>query len=180
MSTRGMFYDSEAEPERLVFPNWSPKIVEGVPFVLVDPKGDQVPNAILLYGPEGKFPPQMPKSVSIDCKTSARAIHFLSGVSGWGYPYSRKGSVSLIVRLHYADGKVEDHRLENGVQFADYIRVVDVPGSKLAFTLRGQQIRYFSIEPGRKAPIDRIELVKGPDRSAPVVMGVTVEVGDAP
>jgi putative membrane-bound dehydrogenase-like protein len=180
VSTRGMFYDSEAEPERLVFPNWSPKIVEGVPFVLVDPKGDQVPNAILLYGPEGKFPPQMPKSVSIDCKTSARAIHFLSGVSGWGYPYSRKGSVSLIVRLHYADGKVEDHRLENGVQFADYIRVVDVPGSKLAFTLRGQQIRYFSIEPGRKAPIDRIELVKGPDRSAPVVMGVTVEVGDAP
>jgi hypothetical protein len=117
----------------------------------------------------------MPRSVEIACNASARAIHFLSGVSGWGYPYGRKGSVSLIVRLHYADGKDEDHRLENGVQFADYIRVVDVPGSKLAFTLGGQQIRYFKIEPGRKEPIARIELIKGPDQSAPVVMAVTVE-----
>ncbi len=85
----------------------------------------------------------------------------------------------LIVRLHYADGKTEDHRLENGVHFADYIRVVDVPGSKLAFTLGNQQIRYFSVEPRRKDPIERIELVKGPDQSAPVVMAVTVEVADA-
>ena len=59
----------------------------------------------------------------------------LSGVSGWGFPYGEKGSVSMIVRLHYADGKTEDHPLRNGVEFADYIRTVDVPGSKLAFTL---------------------------------------------
>jgi putative membrane-bound dehydrogenase-like protein len=175
VSTRGMFEDATAEPERLVFPDWSPKVVDGVPFVLVDPRGDQVRNIVLLYGPQGKFPPLMPRSVEIACNASARAIHFLSGVSGWGYPYGRKGSVSLIVRLHYADGKDEDHRLENGVQFADYIRVVDVPGSKLAFTLGGQQIRYFKIEPGRKEPIARIELIKGPDQSAPVVMAVTVE-----
>ena len=81
----------------------------------------------------------------------------------------------MIVRLHYGDGKVEDHRLENGVQFADYIRVVDVPGSKLAFKLGGQQIRYFRVEPRRKDLIERIELMKGPTDSA-VVMAVTVEV----
>ena len=34
----------------------------------------------------------------------------------------------MIVRLHYADGKTEDHELKNGVHFADYIRRVDVPG----------------------------------------------------
>jgi putative heme-binding domain-containing protein len=179
VSTRGMFEDVGALPERLVFADWSPKIVDGVPFVLVDPKGDQVPNVVLLYGPQGKFPPTMPRSVEIACNSSARAIHFLSGVSGWGYPYGRKGSVSLIVRLHYADGKVEDHRLENGVQFADYIQVVDVPGSKLAFTLGNQQIRYFAVEPQRKDKIERIELVKGPDRSAPVVMAVTIEAAGA-
>ncbi len=175
VSTRGMFEDVASEPERLVFPDWSPKIVDGVPFVLVDPKGDKVPNVVLLYGPQGKFPPTMPRSVELACKSSAKAIHFLSGVSGWGFPYGRKGSVSLIVRLHYADGKIEDHRLENGVHFSDYIQVVDVPGSKLAFTLGKQQIRYFSVEPKRKDRIERIELVKGPDRSAPVVMAVTVE-----
>ena len=162
VSTRGMFEDTDSEAERLVFPDWSTKLVEGVPFMLVDPKGDHVPNVVLLYGPQGKFPPQMPKSVDIPCNTSARAIHFLSGVSGWGFPYGRKGSVSLIVRLHYADGTVENHPLENGVHFADYIQVVDVPGSKLAFNLHGQQIRYLSVEPKKKDPIERIELVKGP------------------
>lgn len=85
----------------------------------------------------------------------------------------------MIVRLHYTGGAVEDHRLENGLQFADYIQVVDVPGSKLAFDLRGRQIRYFSVEPGRKDPIDRIELVKGPDDSAPMVMAVTIEAAGA-
>ena len=74
----------------------------------------------------------MPKSVSLPCNAPAKAIHLLSGVSGWGYPYGEKGSVSMIVRLHYADGKTEDHPLKNGEHFADYIRGVDVPGSKLA------------------------------------------------
>ncbi len=81
----------------------------------------------------------------------------------------------MIVRLHYADGSAEDHPLENGVQFADYIREVDVPGSKLAFKLRGQQVRYFAIQPKKKDVIARIELVKGPDESAPIVMAITVE-----
>ncbi len=178
-STRGMFYDENSEMERLVFPDWSPKTVEGVPFALVDPAPGNVPNVVLLYGPDGKFPPQMPRSVELACRAKAKAIHFLSGVSGWGYPYGQKGSVSLLVRLHYADGSVEEHPLENGVHFADYIRVVDVPGSKLAFRLRGRQVRYLAIHPKKNDVIDRIELKKGPDQSAPMVMAVTVEVGDA-
>jgi len=73
----------------------------------------------------------------------------------------------MIVRLHYADGKTEDHPLKNGEHFADYIRRVDVPGSQLAFMLRGQQIRYLSVTPGRQQMIRDIELVKGPDVTAP-------------
>jgi putative membrane-bound dehydrogenase-like protein len=180
VSTRGMFYDSASESERLAFNDWAPKTVDGVPFVVVNPQGDRVPNVVLLYAPQGANPPRMPRSVELPCHVTARAIHFLSGVSGWGYPGGRKGSVSLIVRLHYADGSTEDHRLENGVHFADYIRVVDVPGSKLAFTLDGsQQIRYLAVAPKKKEPIERIELIKGPDRTAPLVMAVTVEVAGA-
>jgi putative heme-binding domain-containing protein len=176
VSTRGMFNDADDSLERLVFPDWSPRTVEGVPFLLVDPQGERVRNVILLHGPQGQFPPRMPRSVELPCHTPARAIHLLSGVSGWGYPYGRKGSVSMIVRLHYADGSAEDHPLENGVHFADYIRVVDVPGSKLAFNLRGQQLRYLAVSPKRKDSIDRIELIKGPDATAPIVVAVTVEV----
>jgi hypothetical protein len=84
----------------------------------------------------------------------------------------------MIVRLHYDDGTIEDHPLCNGVHFADYIRRVDVPGSKLAFLLRGRQVRYLAIRPQRPETIERIELVKGPDDTAPLIVAATVEVSD--
>ena len=85
----------------------------------------------------------------------------------------------MIVRLKYDDGATEDHELRNGYHFADYIRRFDVPGSEFAFALRGQQLRYLAIHPKRTAMIDAIELVKGPDQTAPIVMAVTVESPEA-
>src|SRR5262249_1558734 len=112
---------------------------------------------------------------ALPCNAPAKAIHLLSGVSGWGYPYSPKGTVSLIVRLHYADGKTEDHALKNGEHFADYIRVVDVPGSKLAFKLGGQQARHRAIEPRGAERIRQIGCVRGPAKTAPPTRAVRVE-----
>ncbi len=176
VTTKGMFFRPESTTDRLVFPDWSPKVVEDVPFLLVDPKGDTVANAVLLHGPNGDTAPRMPKSVSLPCNAPARAIHLLSGISGWGAQSTdATPTTTLIVRLHYADGRTEDHPLQNGVHFADYIRPVEVPGSKLAFQLGGRQLRYLSIRPRRTDPIARIELVKGPDDTAPIVMAVTVE-----
>ncbi len=175
VSTRGMFYSKDAAAERLIFRDWKPKTFEGVPFVLVDPLGSKKNNLVLLYGPQGSIPPTMPKSVSLPCNTAVKAVHLLGGVSGWGFPSSEKGSVSMIVRLHYKDGKTEDHPLKNGEHLADYIRRVDVPGSKFAFSLRGQQLRYLAVSPKRAEVVTKIELVKGADRTAPVVMAVTVE-----
>src|SRR5581483_10392924 len=149
VSTKGMFFTEEDPTGRLVFRDWGPKEFEGVPFVLVDPQKDRVKNVVMLYGPNGSIPPKMPKSVALPCNTAAKAIHLLSGVSGWGYPASEKGTVSMIVRLHYADGTTEDHELKNGEHFADYIRRVDVPGSKFAFALRRQQVRYLAVTPKR-------------------------------
>jgi hypothetical protein len=178
VSTKGMFHSEESKVERLVFRDWAPKTFQGVPFQLVDPQGNRVPNVLLMYGPEGKLPPKMPRSAKLPCNSSARTIHLLSGVSGWGFPLGPKGSVSLIVRLHYADGTTEDHELKNGEHFADYIRRVDVPGSQFAFDLDGRQVRYLAVTPRRPAVIREIELVKGPDRTAPIVMAVTVEIGE--
>ena len=81
----------------------------------------------------------------------------------------------MVVRLHYAGGESEDHPLVNGVHFADYERHTDVAGSQLAFNLGRHQVRYIRIEPKRGEPIKSIELVKGPDATAPIVMSVTVE-----
>ena len=177
-SNKGMFFEPDGDIERLDFVDWSPKTFEGVPFALINPEDGKVPNTVLFYSKNGKIPPKMPKTVTLPCNTSAKAIHFLSGVGGWSYPYGAEGSVSLTVRLHYADGTTEDHDLKNGIHFADYIRVVDVPESKLAFKLKDQQIRYLSVVPKRKDAIANIELIKGKDDSAPVVMAITVEGND--
>jgi putative membrane-bound dehydrogenase-like protein len=174
-SARGMFVNKQAEVERFIFQDWSPKEFKGVPFHLTNPQDGEVANVVLLHGPNGGVSAKMPKSVRLPCNGPARAIHLLSGVSGWGFPYSRDETVSMIVRLHYSDGKSEDHALLNGVHFADYIRKNDVPGSEFAFKLRNQQMRYLVVYPKRFDAIDSIELVKGPDRTAPVVMAITLE-----
>ena len=178
ITTKGMFFDEKGTAERLVFNDWSSKTFQGVPFLLVDPQGDRVPNAIMLYGPNGNMAPTMPKQVELTCQTSAVAIHLLSGIGGWSFPASTKGTVSMIVRLHYANGKTEDHSLINGEHFADYIRRVDVPKSEFAFDVKGKQLRYLAIKPTSRDPLARIELVKGPDNSAPVVMAITVQTVD--
>jgi hypothetical protein len=62
------------------------------------------------------------------------------------------------------------------VHFADFIRRVDVPESRFAFTLQGgQQLRSLKIYPQRWAVIETIEFIKGPDNSVPVIMAVTAE-----
>ena len=181
VSTKEMFHDGQHDEQKLIFPDWSPKIFEGVPFLLVDPQGDRVANAIMLYGTNGDKPPRMPKSVSLTCNSPAAVIHMLGGISGWGFPAGDKGKVSVNVRLKYADGETEDHLLRDGEYFSDYIRRVDVPQSKFAYSLRGQQIRYFSIIPKRIEKIESIELIKGDAVvSSPIIMAVTVETPSKP
>src|SRR5262249_35565542 len=119
-----------------------------------------------------------PRSVSVPCNAPARTIHLLSGVSGWGYTSGERGTVSMVVRLRYADGKTEDHELKNGEAFADFGKRTDVPGSKFAFDLGGKQMRYLTVTPQRKEKVEKIDFVKGRDDTAPIVMAVTVEIGE--
>ena len=181
ITTRELFHNGQHEEQKLIFPDWSPKIFEGIPFVLIDPQGERTPNAIMLNGANGDKPPLMPKSVSLTCNSPAVVIHMLGGISGWGWPASEKGKISINVRLKYADGQIEDHALINGEHFSDYITRVDVPQSKFAYSLRGQQIRYFSIVPKRLEKIETIDLMKGNSiESSPIIMAVTVETPTKP
>ncbi|MDP6114462.1 MAG: ThuA domain-containing protein [Planctomycetota bacterium] len=174
-SDRGMFHAKSSMYETLIFNDWRPKVFEGVPFILIDPKNGTVPNIILLHSPNGAVCREMPKKVTIPCNGKAKAIHLLSGIGGWNYPAIRDKSVSLTVRLNYDDGKAEDHPLRNGEEFADYIRVVHVKKSKFAYKMqRGGQVRYIVLYPKRDAVIKTIDFIDG-DRSGPAVVAVTVE-----
>jgi hypothetical protein len=174
-TTQSMMSDNPTDNARLIFDEWGPKTVDGVPFALLDPQGDKLPNAVMLNGPFGKLPPKMPKSVTLPVNSTVKAIHFLSGVSVFGFPMGREGSISMIVRIKYEDGSTEDHELKNGVHFADFNSDKDVPGSKQAFKLRSQQVRFLTVTPKKRETISTIELVKGSDRSAPIVIAATVE-----
>ena len=174
-TVQGMFINPDG-PERMIFETWGVKSVSGVPFNLIDPRGGSVPNALVLFGPMTPMTSERPKSATLLCNKPAKAVHLLSGISGWGFPATPKGTVSLIVRLHYANGAIEDHSFTNGVHFADYIRRVEVPGAEFAFELRnGAQLRRLVLRPERSDSIENIEFIKGPDNSAPVIMAVTVE-----
>ncbi|HEY2882997.1 MAG TPA: c-type cytochrome, partial [Pirellulales bacterium] len=180
VTTKNMFSRDDKANEKIVFDSWSPKTVNGVQFRLIDPQGDRVPNAIMLFGEKA---PQMPKMVEIPCNMPAKAIHMLSGVAGWGFPSTEAKTLAMTLRLHYADGQTEDHELKNGVEFADYRGNTNVPGSKPAFRLGEAQLRYLSIEPKRGETIERIELIKGGDNHdpiAPIVMAITVETPTQP
>jgi RNA polymerase sigma factor (sigma-70 family) len=181
-SSRPIFRGSAGQQlDGLIPPFWGEFTTLGIPFRVDDPQDGSVRNIIVLYAPRGDLTREMPRSVSVPCGESARAIHLLSGVSGWGFPEGfpreRGKTVSMIVRLHYTSGTVEDHPLLNGVHFTSWITLDDVPGSKRALVLKGiHQMRYLAIVPERTEPIQRIEFLKGPDHTAPVVMAVTVEI----
>ena len=177
-SDRSLFSDPNNSVERLVFDDWQPKTFAGVPFQIADPRDGTVANTIVLYSPNGEISRKLPRKVSVPFNGPIRTLHLLSGVGGWAFPFGEKGAVALTVRLQYADGTAEDHDLLNGEHFADFIRRVDVPQSQFAFDLAGRQIRYLSITPKRNAVVSKIDLVKGRDVSAPVVMAITAETAD--
>ena len=133
-STSGMFQTPGSNVERIVFDDWGAKTLAGVPFYPIDPQNGRVRNVIMLHGDLGSQPPKMPESVTLQCGVAAKTIHFLGGVSGWGFPATKAGTLSMIVRLHYADGVTEDEALVNGVHFADYLGHTNVSGSQLAFS----------------------------------------------
>jgi putative membrane-bound dehydrogenase-like protein len=177
VSTKPMFFDQgrSTDLEKIVFSDWSPKTFEGVPFLLVDPQGDRIPNALMLHGTNGDLPPRMPRQVELPVNQPVKAIHFLGLISGWGFPAVSEKTDTVTVRVHFKDGSTEDHVLKNGVHFADYIRRVDVPGSKFAFGVRGQQVRYCSVDVKRSDVVTKLELIKGADPTSPVLMAITVE-----
>ena len=174
-SARGMFIDPKGDAERLIFPKWGIVRFEGIPFQVIDPRDGTMPNVIELFSRSGAVARTMPRRAEVPVNAPAKAVHILGGIGGWTYPYNRDKTVSMIVRFHYVGGKTEDHNLENGVHMADYISVNEVPGSKLAFKVRNQQVRYLKLTPGSADKIAKIEFLKGTDDTAPVVVAVTLE-----
>ncbi|MEZ6136719.1 MAG: c-type cytochrome [Pirellulaceae bacterium] len=177
VSTKELF-DNQGAPDTIELDNWDQREVEGIPFQLVDPQGDQRANIVVLHGNLGVIPPKMPRSVKLPCNMIVKNLHILGAISGYGYPRTDGETVSMVVRLHYQDGELEDHELINNVHIASFAGKSDVPKSIYAFAAGTRQVRYLAIEPKRREPIESVELRKGDDESAPIVLAITAEQAD--
>ena len=167
--------DGRSDDERLILPRWGLLAVGGIPFQVADPQGTTVKNAILLKG-DGVVPAKMPETVKVPCGRAAGSIHLIGGVSVGGFPGGEKGSLTLTLRIRYQDGQTEEHAFKNGLHFADYARLVDVPLSRVAFRSQGHQVRCISVAPKRPdAVIKELEFVKGTDSCAPLILAVTLD-----
>jgi hypothetical protein len=181
-----------ADTDKFLFSSWGTQTVHGVPFTVPDPN-DTSPSIIVFQSPHGKASEDKPRTAQLPVRAKVKTFHFLSGISAWGWPWggypgrpetaTPQGTVTLVVRLHYADGMTEDHEWRNGEHFADFIKRIDVPASELALmTSNGRQVRYLSVTPARPdQSVESIEFRKGDDdQTSPVVIAVTADTGDGP
>ena len=118
VSTRGMFFGARSRrPSGWSSPTGSRRRSTACRSYLVDPQRRQDgERGAAATAPTGKIPPTMPKSVSLPVQhRRPRRSTSSAGVSRLGLAARAKGyRQSLIVRLHYKDGKSEDHELKNG------------------------------------------------------------------
>lgn len=175
---RGLFLRAEQTVDRVVPRKYGNVEASGLPFFLMNP--DKSPNGksliVLKGGPPAAFSQQFPQKVEIETNVEASRFYLVSGVAGWGYPATDKPVTALKVTLTHASGETESVELMNGKHFADYNRIVNVPGSKLLDRMtRGGQLRLITVDVKKPGPVTRITLESADSRISPVIAAITAD-----
>jgi hypothetical protein len=126
-----------------------------------------------------------PRQVELKVGLPVKSLHFLGGVAGWGYPLGVKDKPAAKVIAHYPGGRTEEIVLKNGVEIADYIARIDVPGSEALDKLddllqQGRQLRYFVKPLTQPGVVEKLTLASEANEVAPTFVAITAELtGDA-
>ncbi|MFO1439655.1 MAG: PVC-type heme-binding CxxCH protein [Verrucomicrobiaceae bacterium] len=162
--------------------------VDGVPFFIQDPaKSSTGGNLIVLKGGPGKdnHSQTFPAKAEVAINVAAKRLQLLSGVSGWGWPAVQDEAPALKATVVYEGGEKEEFTLLNGIHFSDYIRPVEVPGSKgIEGLADGQEPRLLTLELTKKA-VAKTLILESPagNKTPPVIIAVTADIegkGPAP
>jgi len=185
-SVRGL-YDPAREPNNLRLKKYGIQMVEGIPFQIVDPaRSLNGNNAIVLKGgvvPDWYCKTAVPQKVEISLGFALSRLHVLGWIAAWGTPDpERKPQKAVRVTYFYADGQTEVAELQDGMEFSDWIRRIDVPGSKYVDGLieSGQpgQLRWFTMKPRRNVPVHHMTLESYDTYLAPTFLAITAEIGE--
>ncbi|HBJ87036.1 MAG TPA: hypothetical protein DDZ88_24895, partial [Verrucomicrobiales bacterium] len=180
-SREGVFASAKPEGGRVKLSKFGNVQVEGVPFFIQDAaKASNGANLIVLKG--GPAPNNhsqtFPAKVEVAVNVAAKRLQLLSGISGWGFPAVRDEAPALKATVVYEGGEKEEFTFLNGVHFSDYIRPVEVPGSKYVEGLTdGQQMRLLTLELTKKG-IAKTLILESPagNKTAPVIVAVTADI----
>ncbi|HEY1171468.1 MAG TPA: PVC-type heme-binding CxxCH protein [Verrucomicrobiae bacterium] len=179
-SRRGLYIKEENVNDTLKFTKFGNVNVEGVPFYIADPAKYGRNLLQLKGGGNDTYSFTMPQKVEVKMGYAAGRLHFLGGVAGWGHPYT-PGANALKVTVHYADGQKEELVAKNGDQFADFIRVVEVPGSRLTQGLvKENQLRWYTHSLKRSnVVIEKVTIESFANGLAPTTVAITAELPGA-
>jgi hypothetical protein len=84
----------------------------------------------------------------------------------------------MIATVRFADGTSETTELHDGVEFADYVRPIDLPGSRFApgVVAGGKQIRWFSVPVQHAGVVDKLILESLDNGPAATTVAITAEL----
>ena len=180
--SRGVYLSREAPADRVGLKRYGMVEERGVPFQLQDPattsggknvivlKGGLDPNAV---GHE------MPQRVEIPVGLEAGRLHLLGGVAGWGFPAVNDQEPLLTIEVRYSDGSMESIVLRNGVDIADHVGRIDVPGSAWTDLTNHGQLRYLWRDLKKPAVmIEELVLTSADSAPVPMVAAITLESAD--
>lgn len=180
-SREGVFKGPKPNEGQVRLARFGNVTVEGIPFFIQDPvKSATGANIIVLKGGPnpGNHSQTFPARVEIPVNVETKRLQLLSGVSGWGFPAVRDELIALHATVVYANGETEGFALRNGVDFADYIRRIDVPGSQYVDGITDdQQMRLITLKLTKKGVAKRL-ILESPsgNKTAPVVVAITADI----
>lgn len=177
--SKGVYLSKDVDGDRVGLKRFGIAEERGVPFQLQDPataaggrnvivlKGGAVREAVSLT---------MPTSVEIPVNVAAGRLHLLGAVAGWGFPAMQGRDPLLTIKVDYSDGTSEDIVLRNGVDIADHVAGVDVPGSARTDLADHGQLRYLWRDLKKPAAmISKITLTSPATGAAPMIAAITLE-----
>lgn len=177
----GIFHSVEFKGGKLDLPKTGNLVLSGIPFYIEPPEKSLTGNNVIVLkgGPNPQnYSNSQPQSVEAKLGVSAKKLHLLSGIGAWAFPFGDgKDIPAMKVTLKFTDGKTEEHVLKNGVQFADYIRRVDVPESTYIPELSEKtQVRGITLDVQHSGVIDTVALSSFANKIAPVVVAITADL----
>jgi len=176
---RGLFATEEKTSDSVFPTKFGNVTVEGIPFFLMDPARSSNGRSLVVLKGGGKdtVANVYPQKVEISTDVTAKRLHLLSGIAGWGWPAVKDDRPALKLTIEHTDGEKEVTELRNSIAFADYNREIEVPGSTLVSNVvsRGQ-LRLISVEVRKPSSIKRVTLESYDNGVTPVVVAMTADV----